>query len=239
MDKVLKLPHGELAKLATHQRMEHLKRELGEEPTPLFGEVRTLILRRCHPGRERAVRAIFEQSPFGELERLVTRTILELVKGIARQQLENELWLRTVAKLSGRTYQEMRVVALEFLDTDIVSLSPENCIAFLQPAIQSWDIDLATFTLDIFLNPKISVDSARSFQFVERRTAGPESQGRGFAEFLEDRSLSGSATDEELAFLGALRITGREPTALYYYRELQNLRDPLHFRSPGTGTPAR
>jgi hypothetical protein len=22
----------------------------------------------------------------------------------------------------------------------------------------------------------------------------------------------------------------RQPTALYYYRELQNLRDPLHFR---------
>jgi hypothetical protein len=28
-----------------------------------------------------------------------------------------------------------------------------------------------------------------------------------------------------------LRLKGRRPTPLYYYRELQNLRDPLHFRN--------
>jgi len=26
-----------------------------------------------------------------------------------------------------------------------------------------------------------------------------------------------------------LRFKGKRPTPLYYYRELQNLRDPLHF----------
>jgi hypothetical protein len=26
-------------------------------------------------------------------------------------------------------------------------------------------------------------------------------------------------------------FSGKRPTALYYYRELQNLRDPLHFRA--------
>src|SRR6185436_7418592 len=97
MDRVLKLPRGELAKLAMHQRAEQLKRELGDEPVPLFEEVRALILRKCHPARERAVRAIFEKQPFGELERLVTKTILDLVKRIAKAQLQNEHWLRTVA----------------------------------------------------------------------------------------------------------------------------------------------
>lgn len=231
MDRLLKLPRGELAKLAAHQRSEHLKRELGDEPAPLFGEVRTLILRKCHPDRASAVRAIFEESPFGELERLVTKTILDLVKGIARQHLENELWLRAVAKLSGRTYQEMRVVALEFLDTDILNLSPANCVAFLDPTIEAWDIDLATFALEIRLNPKISPVSPRTFEFLERPAADRRVPSPGFVEFLDDRSLSGSATEEEIAFLGALRFIGREPTALYYYRELQSLRDPLHFRS--------
>ena len=33
MDKFLRLPGGELAKLAELQRKEHLKRELGDEPT--------------------------------------------------------------------------------------------------------------------------------------------------------------------------------------------------------------
>jgi len=27
-----------------------------------------------------------------------------------------------------------------------------------------------------------------------------------------------------------LRFRGKRPSGLYYYRELQNLRDPLHFR---------
>src|SRR3989441_831204 len=45
MDKFLKLPSGELAKLADLQRKEELKRELGDEPAPLFHEVRELILR--------------------------------------------------------------------------------------------------------------------------------------------------------------------------------------------------
>src|ERR1044071_7157256 len=42
MDKFLKLPSGELARLADAQRKQQLKRELGDEPAPLFGEVRAL-----------------------------------------------------------------------------------------------------------------------------------------------------------------------------------------------------
>jgi hypothetical protein len=47
--------------------------------------------------------------------------------------------------------------------------------------------------------------------------------------FLNDKSLSGDATEEEIEFLKTLRFRGRRPAPLYYYRELQNLRDPLHF----------
>src|SRR2546422_11350625 len=68
MDKFLKLPTGELARLADHERKEQLKRELGDEPAPLFREVRALILRKCEPNTERHVRAVFEKQPFGELE---------------------------------------------------------------------------------------------------------------------------------------------------------------------------
>ena len=230
MDKVLKLPQGELARLATHQRKEKIKRELGEKATPLFGEVRELLLRKCHPGRQRAIRAIFEKEPFGELERLVTKTILDLVKRITIQQLENELWLRTVAKLAGRTYQEMRVVALDFLDADILDLSHENCVVFLEPLIASWDIHLGTFELEIVLNPEVASGSARRFQFIERPSAESETREPGLVEFLGDRTLSGSVTPDELAFLEGLRFTTGQPTALFYYRELQNLRDPLHMK---------
>ena len=235
MDKLLKLPRGELAKLAAHQRAQQLKRDLGDEPLPLFGEVRALIIRKCHPARAGAVRAIFEKEPFGELERLVTKTILDLVKRVAKRQLENEHWLRTVAQLSGRDFQDIRVVALEFLDTDILHLSPENCVAFLEPLIESWDIDLPTFELQVFLHPKVSTGSARRFQFLERPLADRRQREPGLSAFLADRSLSGSATPEELEFLAELRFKKGRPTALYYYRELQNLRDPLHFRPDHTG----
>ena len=231
MDKFLKLPSGELARLAAVQRAEGLKRELGEEPAPLFREVRELILRKCHPDKEPQVRAIFEKQPFGELERLVTKQLLGVVKGVAKAELENEYWLRMVAELGGRSYQEMRVIVLEFLDTDIFHLSRENCVAFLDPLIESWDIDLATFALDILLNPRVVSGHVKRFEFIEREADQLFVEEPGLNEFLEDPALSGTATEEEVAFLKRLRFKGRHPSPLYYYRELQNLRDPLHFHT--------
>jgi transcriptional regulator with XRE-family HTH domain len=231
MDKFLKLPSGELARLADAQRKEELKRELGEEPTPLFGEVRQLILRKCPPNKEVHLRAIFEKQPFGELERLVTKHLLDVVKGVATEELENEYWLRMVAELGGRSYQEMRVIVLEFLDTDIFHLSRENGVAFLDPLIESWDIDLATFALDIVLNPRVVSGHVRRFEFIERDSGEVFLEEPGLNEFLEDPALSGSATAEEVSFLKRLRFSGKRPTPLFYYRELQNLRDPLHFHT--------
>jgi len=234
MDKFLKLPSGELAKLADLQRKEELKRELGDEPAPLFHEVRELILRKCNPERQKHVRAIFETQPFGELERLVTQTLLDVVKRVAKDELENDYWLRMVARLSRRSYEEMRVVVLEFLDTDIFHVSAENCVAFLDPLIESWDIDLATFGLEIVLNHSVVPGQAKRFEFVERDAEQPVSEEPGLQEFLQDSSLSGTATPKEVAFLKRLKFQGQRPTPLYYYRELQSLRDPLHFRASQT-----
>jgi len=232
IDKFLKLPTGEMAKLADLQRKEELKRELGDALAPLFHEVRELILRKCNPQRREHVRAIFEKQPFGELERLVTQTLLDVVKRAAKNELENDYWLRMVAQLSGRSYEEMRVVVLEFLDTDIFHVSAENCVSFLDPLIESWDIDLATFGLEIVLNHSVVPGQAKRFEFVERESEPPVGEEPGLQEFLQDPSLSGSATAEEVEFLKQLRFKHARPTPLYYYRELQNLRDPLHFRTP-------
>ncbi len=231
MDKFLKLPSGELARLADVQRKEELKRELGEEPAPLFQEIRALILRKCHPDRAPHVRAIFEQQPFGELERLVTQTLLDVVKGVATEELENDYWLHMVAELGGRSHEEMRVIVLEFLDTDIFHLSPENCVSFLDPLLESWDMDLATFRLEIVLNPRVVAGHVKRFEFVEREADQLFVEEPGLREFLQDPALSSTATEVEVQFLKRLKLQGKRPTSLYYYRELQNLRDPLHFRT--------
>ena len=235
MGKFLKLPSGKLAKLAEHQRREELKRNLTDPPAPLFKEVRELILRKCAPAKENQMRVIFEKQPFGELERLVTQKLLDVIKKVAKEELNSEDWLRLVARLAGQSYEQMRVTLIEFLDTDVVSLSHENCVSFLDPLIESWDIDLTTFGMEIVLNRRIASGDPRRFEFVETGPDQPAIQP-GFNEFLNDSSLSGTATKEELETLRNLRFNGKRPTAIYYYRELQSLRDPLHFRAPVTQT---
>jgi transcriptional regulator with XRE-family HTH domain len=232
MDRVLKLPAGALAKMADLQRKEQLKRQIGDEPAPLFREVRELILRKCEPDREPLLRAIFERQPFGELERLVIQKLLETVKRVAKDELENPVWLRTVARLSGRSYEEMRVVVLEFLDTDVFQVSVEDSVVFFDPLIESWDIDLATFELEIVLSQQVVSAHVKRFAFIERESEAPVGEEPGLTEFLADSSLSGAATEDEIAFLKSLRFKHQRPTPLFYYRELQNLRDPLHFRTP-------
>jgi hypothetical protein len=199
-------------------------------PAPLFRDVREVILRKCVPDKEKQVRAIFEKQPFGELERLVTQKLLDVIKKVAKEELNSENWLHLVARLTGRSYEQMRVTLLEFLDTDVFSLSPENCVSFLDPMIESWDVDLTTFGMEIVLNRRIASGDPRRFAFVETGPDQPEVEP-GFKEFLEDHSLSGTATTEEIELLKKMRFNGKRPTALYYYRELQSLRDPLHFRA--------
>jgi transcriptional regulator with XRE-family HTH domain len=231
MDRFLKLPRGELARLADVQRKQELKKVLSPEPTPLFREVREVVLRKCAPEKSADLRAIFEKESFGELERLVTQTLLDVVKGVARQELENDHWLHMVAELSHRSYEETRVIVLEFLDTDIFHLSAEHCASFLDPLIESWNIDLATFALDIVLNRRVVSGHVKRFEFIERKSAIMSAQEPGLKEFLEDPALSGTATEEEVTFLKQLRFNGKRPTPLYYYRELQNFRDALHFQT--------
>jgi hypothetical protein len=238
MSRLLKLPPGKLSKLAELQRRDELKKSLSEPPAPLFKEVRELILHKCSPHREGQIRAIFEKQPFGELERLVTQKLLDVVKRVAKEELENENWVHLVARLSGRSYEDMRVILLEFLDTDIFNVSVENCISFLDPLIESWDIDLASFGMDVVLSRRLAPGRPRKFEFVERPDE-PVEEEPGLKEFLRDPRLSGDAALDEIEFLRGLRFKGRRPTSLYYYRELQSLRDPLHFSGPALGNATR
>lgn len=230
MGEFLKLSSGKLAKLAALQRLDELKKDLEDPPAPLFQDVRKLILRKCAPGKQQEIRAIFEKQPFGELERLVTQKLLDVIKGVAREELKSEKWLRLVGRASGRTYNQMRVMVLEFLDTDVFHVSLENCVSFLEPLIDSWDIDPSTFGMNIVLNRRFAPVPAKRFEFVETADR-PSGDEPGLNAFLKDASLKSNATPEEIEFLKRLSFKGKRPTPLYYYRELQNLRDPLHFRT--------
>jgi hypothetical protein len=175
------------------------------------------------------MRDIFEKQAFGELERFITQKLLDVTKHVAKEELKNENWLRAVAKLRDASYEELRAVILEFLDTDVFNISPEHCSAFMDPLIASWDIQLESFDMEVALNPQLTSAHYLKFEFIETAAGTVSNQEPGFQEFLLSTALSGDATEAELAFLRALKFRERRPTALYYYRELQNLRDPLHF----------
>ncbi len=89
--------------------------------------------------------------------------------------------------------------------------------------------------MDIVLNRRVADGPTLRFEFVEKEPDGDSREEPGFKEFLQDASLSGDTTEDEIEFLKGLRFGRQRPVPLYYYRELQNLRDPLHFRPARTG----
>ena len=232
MEAFLKVRRGTLTALANRQRTEALKRRLADPPAPLLRDVRPVVLGKCRPDRRPAVQSAFEKEAFGDLERLVTQKLLDLVKRVVRDVLKDEDSVGVVVRLTGRSHRQVRAAQLEFLETDVFNLSARHCAIFLEPLIDAWDIDLATFAMEVVLNRRVAPGQPRRLEFVERQADPAVGEEPGLRAFLDDASLAGDATDEEIQFLSHLRFGGRRPTALYYYRELQSLRDPLHFGSP-------
>lgn len=188
-----------------------------------------MVLRKCNEDKRKQMRAIFEMQAFGELERLVTQVLLDVAKNVAKKELQSESGLQLVVGLNNLSCEGMRVAVLEFLDTDVFHVSIENCVSFLDPLIESWDINLATFGIEISLNERVCAADMRRFEFVEKEPEPEFDEEPGLKAFLEDAALSADANAEEIDFLRMLKFRGKRPTPLYYYRELQNLRDCLHF----------
>jgi transcriptional regulator with XRE-family HTH domain len=227
--KVLKLPAKELSRLADTQRREELKRKVLDPPRPLFQEFRQLILRKCVAAKKKQITNIFEREPFGEFERFITQRLLDVAKRVAKEELEDEKWIHRVARVGKRSYEETRVLILEFLDTDVFHVSVENCISFLDPLIQSWDIEFDSFGMEIVLNRRLTRSHVKKLEFREAEPELSLEIEQGLKEFLNDAKLSAGITEDETAFLKSLSPDGKRPSPLYYYRELQNLRDPLNF----------
>ena len=228
MSRVLDLPREELARLAALQHHEALDRVWKETPPARFGPMRDLILRKTRPARQTQLRAMFGQEPFGEMERLVTRTLIQAIRDEAREHARDERWLRSIA--SPGSYRKMRVRLIELLDSDPVA-SIGDFSAFLDALIEWWDFDFPRFTIQVHLTG----GATRRFGFYEENSEeAPVAEEPALRAFLRDPALSAGVTDEEIESLRRMRFrSSRRPTALFYYRMLQTLRDPLHFRERG------
>ena len=227
MSRFLDLPREELARLAALQHHQALDRVWKETPPARFGPMRDLILRKCRPARQARMRAIFNDEPFGEMERLITRTLIQAIRDEAREHARDEAWLRSIA--SAGSYRKMRVRLIDLLDSDPVA-SIGDFSTFLEPLIQWWDFDFVHFTIQVHL----AGGATRRFGFHEESGEDPPVEEPALRAFLRDPALSAGATSEEIGSLRRMRFPpSRRPTVLFYYRTLQNLRDPLHFRKRG------
>jgi transcriptional regulator with XRE-family HTH domain len=235
----LKLPAGELSRLAAIQRSEELRRKIAERPKPLFPLLRDLVLAKCDEQLREEIRKIVGNHPFGELERLVACKLLDTSKRAAAEGIRSHQWIERLGAISGMGAKVVGNMIAGFLEADLYRGTLEQSIAFLEAMIHRWSIDLTTFALQIDLDSRLVSQPHRAFEFVERQGYTSPAIEPGFQQFLLDKSLSGTASIDELEFLASLRFGPRRPTPLYYYRELQSIRDQLHFSSGRTIAPSR
>ena len=169
MSRKLGLPREELARLAALEHHEALDQKWQKAPAARFGPMRDLILRKCRPARVRQMRAIFEKQPFGELEQMITRTLIDVVRDEARAHARDETWLGTIARRGRDTYREMRVRMMDLLDSD-PRASIGDFSLFLDPLIDWWDYDLDDFTLEV----ELATGTIRRFGFREETAKAAE-----------------------------------------------------------------
>lgn len=226
MSRLLGVPRLELARLAALEHHQALDEKWQETPPARFGPMRDLILRKCRPARVRQMRLAFEKEPLGELEQLITRTLIAVVRDEARAHARDEAWLRTIARRGRDSYREMRVRRIDLLDSD-PRASLGDFSLFIDPLIDWWDFDVDEFTLDV----ELASGTVRKFGFREEAPEASAGEEPALRKFLRDATLSAGATEEEIDILRRMRFPGGgKPTALFYYRTLQTLRDPLNFQ---------
>src|SRR4029077_18790582 len=79
MSRFLGLTREELARLVALEHHNALDQKWHVGPAARSGASCKLLLRTCRPARQAQMRAEFENQSFGELERLITRTLIEVV----------------------------------------------------------------------------------------------------------------------------------------------------------------
>lgn len=228
MDRFLGLPEGRLAEMAEAQRLAELRRAVADAPAPLLPHLREILLARCRPARRTVVADAFATAPFGELERLVAQVLIEVVQGIVRPRLHDDIWLRRLAKRNGEPADSLRALLKQLLTISALHLTVRHSELLLGVLIAEWDVDLVKFVIEVRPDRRLAGGKPRRFAMSEQ-ARGEVDEEPGFRAFVRDRALSSSASPDELAALKALRFEGRHPTAQYYYRELQSRRDPLHW----------
>jgi len=148
MAKFLRLHRNDLPTCA---RAEHATAPAARRPTP---EVRRLALELCGPGTVRALTRRLARRDGPELEGLIVQRLLGVAQGFVIRQLEDEAGLSVAAAREGRSYLELRMRLLEFLDATPDSVTARDYEDFVRPRIATWELDLETRAMRIVLRSR-------------------------------------------------------------------------------------
>src|SRR6184192_530045 len=85
------------------------------------------------------------------LARHIVGRLLEVAQGFVARSLEDEVGMRVAATREGRSYLDMRMRLLEFLDSSPEAITVADCEDFVRNRIVFWDIDLETRAMRIVL----------------------------------------------------------------------------------------
>lgn len=229
IEKVVQLRKGTLSSLVAAHAANNVRHQAAPVPKPLFPEVRETILKKCDPQSAGHVRDVFNRRPFGVVERIVAEKLLEVIKSIIRVDIDRTAWMNAVGERARVNNENLRIMMENILNSDILSVNGADLALLLDILIDRWDVDLSTFAFEIKTDPKLTPGHEKTFELIETEMEFPGDSQPGFKKFLANHALSGDASDSEIDFLRRLRFDRKKPTALFYYRALQNLRDPIHF----------
>jgi hypothetical protein len=139
-------------------------------------EVRKLLLELCEPATAKLLERRRSRAGWSELSSLLER-VVGVTQGAVRRTLDDQIGLRLSASHSGRSYEDMRLRVLEFLDATPDTVTIDHLTEFVQPRIARWDVDLPTGVLRVVLRaqePRERVRRAPAGRSGARRAAADE-----------------------------------------------------------------
>jgi hypothetical protein len=145
MTSVLRLGRNDLINRARAERASG-SRSSGA----LQADVRRQLLDLCEPATAKTLERRRTKNSVAELTGILER-VVGVTQGAVRRVLDDQIGLRLSATHAGRSYEDMRLRVLDFLDATPETITMDHLTEFILPRIARWDVDLKTGVLRVVL----------------------------------------------------------------------------------------
>lgn len=145
MTSFLRLGRNDLVNRARAERASTTTRGPG-----LQSDVKRQLLDLCEPATAKQLERKRTKASAVELTDILER-LVGVTQGAVRRVLDDQIGLRLSATHAGRSYEDMRLRVLDFLDATPETVTLEHLSEFVLPRVARWDVDLKTGVLRVVL----------------------------------------------------------------------------------------